>query len=73
MNSAVAGTSSDENTVVRFGGHETFGVHPTDHGQPESTMVASLGSSGFVEIEIVGIPLATMLGIGGGETVEINW
>lgn len=70
---AVADASEDETTVVKFGGHETFGIFPADHGQPESTMVASCGPSGFVEIEIVGIPLAEMLGIGVGEKVEVRW
>jgi len=63
----------DENTAVKVGDHETFGLYPTDHGQPDATMVASLGASGFLEIEIVGIPLAEMLGIRVGEKVQIVW
>ena len=64
---------ADENTSVRFGDHETVGLFPTDHGQPDATMVASLGKSGFLEIEIVGIPLAEMLGIKVGEKVAVRW
>jgi S-adenosylmethionine hydrolase len=63
----------DESVRIKFGGHETFGLFPAEHGQPDATMVASLGSSGLVEIEIVGIPLAEMLGIRVGETVMIEW
>lgn len=63
----------DENTAIKFGDHETFGLFPAEHGQPDATMVASLGSSGFLEIEIVGIPLAEMLGIRIGEKVQIVW
>ncbi len=63
----------DESVSIKFGDHETFGLFPTDHEEPDATMVASLGSSGFVEIEIVGIPLADMLGIRVDEKVVIKW
>jgi S-adenosylmethionine hydrolase len=64
---------SGETTSVKFGDHETFGLFPVNHGQPDATMVASLGVSGFLEIEIVGIPLAEMLGIRTGENVTVQW
>jgi S-adenosylmethionine hydrolase len=63
----------DENTSIEFGDHETVGIFPVQHGQPDATMVASLGKSGFLEIEIVGIPLAEMLGIRVGEKVCVKW
>ena len=44
-----------ENTIVKFGGHETHGLFPVDHGQPDATMVAYLGNRGVLEIEIVGV------------------
>ena len=72
-NEQLAGVPQDENTTVKFGAHETLGIFPDDHDQPESTMVASLGKSGFLEIEIVGISLSDMLGIKAGEKVSINW
>ncbi len=62
----------DESITIKFGGHETYGLFPADHSEPDATMVATLGESGFVEIEIVGIPLAEMLGIRPGETVLIS-
>lgn len=62
-----------DTVVIKFGGHETIGLFPTDHGQPNATMVASVGQSGFVEIEIVGISLAEMLGIKVEEPVAIIW
>ena len=62
-----------ETTVVKFGEHETLGIFPTDHGQPDSTMVASVGKSGFLEIEIVGISLSEMLGIKTGEKISVSW
>lgn len=62
-----------ESTSIKFGDHETFGLFPAGHGQPDATMVASLGGSGFLEIEIVGIPLAEMLGIRVGEKIQVTW
>ena len=72
-NEQVSEVPRDDSVTIKFGGHETFGLFPAEHGQPDATMVGSLGSSGFVEIEIVGIPLAEMLGIRVGETVMIGW
>ncbi len=72
-NDSVAGLVGDENVSIKFGAHETFGVHPADHGQPDATLVASLGSEGFVQIEIVGIPLSEMLGIKPGVSVAVAW
>ena len=69
----VADTPRDESTIVRFGDHETVGLHPAEHDQPPSTMVACLGKSGFIEIEIVGVSLSDMLGIKVGEPVTIKW
>lgn len=72
-NDSVAGLVGDENLSVKFGDHETFGIFPTDHGQPDATLVASLGESGCVQIEIVGISLSDMLGIKPGVQVVIAW
>jgi S-adenosylmethionine hydrolase len=63
----------DENISIKFGGHETVGLFDHNHGQPDSTMVATLGDSGFVEIEIVGMDLAGMLGIPLGTKVQVEW
>ena len=69
---AVAGLASDDSVTIKFGGHETHGVHPTDHEQPIGTLVALRGQSGFMEIEIVGISIAEMLGIKVGESVVVQ-
>ena len=68
----VAGLPADDSVKVTFGGHETHGVHPTVHEQPMGTLVASRGESGFLEIEIVGIGIAEMLGIKVGEAVVVQ-
>lgn len=68
----VANLVADDSVTVKFGGHETHGVHPGDHEQPIGTLVALQGQSGFLEIEIVGISIAEMLGIKAGESVVIE-
>lgn len=72
-NEDVAEVPRDESVNVVFGDHQTIGLFETGHEQPDATMVASLGESGFVEIEIVGISLSDMLGIKPGEEVQITW
>lgn len=72
-NDSVAGLVGDENISVKFGPHETLGIFPADHGEPDATLVASLGGNGFVEIEIVGVSLSDMLGIKAGAEVIIAW
>ena len=69
----VSAAVGNEETRVEFGGHETVGLFEKDHGQPEATMVASVGASGCVEIEIVGMDLAGMLGIAVGTQVKVQW
>ena len=72
-NDSVAGLVGDENVSVKFGDHETFGISPAEHGEPDATLIASLGVSGFVQIEIVGISLSDMLGIKAGVKVAVAW
>jgi S-adenosylmethionine hydrolase len=72
-NDSVAGLVGDEGVSVKFDAHETFGIFPAAHGEPDATMVASLGDSGFVQIEIVGISLSEMLGIREGAKVRVAW
>lgn len=53
--------------------HETFGIFPADHGQPESTFIATIGSRGVLELEIVGLSAQDMLGVRLGEAVVVEW
>ena len=69
----LADAPRDENISIEFAGHQTFGLFDLDHGQPDSTMVAKIGEKGTVEIEIVGLSLSDMLGIGVGELVKVCW
>ena len=53
--------------------HETHGIFDPEHNQPESTFLAVLGSSGYLELEIVGVSASVMLGIGIGQKVILRW
>ena len=63
----------NESTIVKFAGHTTIGLFSIEHGQPDSTLVAFVGKSGALEIEIVGISLTEMLRIKTGEPITVSW
>lgn len=58
---------------VQVGPHETVGIHPADHNEPDATLIAIAGAEGFVQIGITGINISEMLGIKVGEKVTISW
>jgi len=72
-NDAISAAGQDDAVTVKFAEHETIGVYPQDHGQPDATLVASHGGSGCLEIEIVGISISEMLGIKAGVPVSVNF
>ena len=73
-NDSVAALLGDESVSVKFGDHETFGIFSADHGEPDGTLVASLGETGScLEIQIVGLSLSEMLGIKEGVAVRVRW
>jgi S-adenosylmethionine hydrolase len=72
-NGELVDAGQDDSVTVKFADHETFGVYPETHGQPDATLVASLGSSGHLEIEIVGISISEMLGIKTGVPVSVSF
>ena len=63
----------DETVVIRCDEHETNCLFDSEHHQPESTLIALLGSSGRLELEIVGDSAKIMLGVPLGETIEVRW
>ena len=67
------GAPTDESVLVSCDEHETCGIFPTDHGQPEATFLAYLGPSGALELDIVGVGAAPMLGVRVGEKVVVKW
>lgn len=64
---------TDESVLVACDEHETCGIFPTDHGQPEATFLAYLGPGGCLELDIVGVGAGPMLGVRVGETVVVKW
>lgn len=62
-----------EQVRIQCGGHETFGIFRTYADQPEMTLIALIGSSGKLELAIVGDSAAIMLGEKAGAPVLITW
>jgi S-adenosylmethionine hydrolase len=69
----LAGVPSGEATTIRCDEHQTCGIFRTYSDQPQMTLIALVGSSGFLELAIVGDSAAAMLGVRVGERVEVHW
>ncbi|REJ65069.1 MAG: hypothetical protein DWQ31_19445 [Planctomycetota bacterium] len=63
----------DERVEIRCDEHETRGIFETYGDQPEMTLLALVGSSGKLELAIVGDSAKIMLGVDVGTPVEIKW
>ena len=63
----------DDQVSVRCEGHATSGIFPDDHGQPEMTFIALEGTSGFLELALVGDDASRFLGIKPGASVALDW
>ncbi|MEC9091653.1 MAG: adenosylmethionine-8-amino-7-oxononanoate aminotransferase [Planctomycetota bacterium] len=63
----------DESVSITIGGHQTVGIYPEDHGQPDSTLIAILPETEPLRVELVGISISEMLGLGVGESVTVAW
>lgn len=63
----------DESVLVSCDEHETCGIYPAEHGQPEATFLAYINSNGVLELDIVGVGAAPMLGIRVGQAVVVKW
>ena len=63
----------DESVIVRCDEHETHGIFSSDHGEPEMTLLALVGNSGNLELEIAGDSAQIMLGISLGEKIVVTW
>ena len=66
-------TPKDERVSIRCDGHITSGIFPTDHEQPEMTFVAIEGTSGFLELSLVGDDASCFLAIKPGAEVSLVW
>ena len=63
----------DESVRVIVDEHETFGLYPPEHSQPEMTLVAVLGCDRPLSIVLVGDNASAMLGVQVGAPVEVRW
>jgi S-adenosylmethionine hydrolase len=67
------GVPTDERTTVSCDEHQTIGLFPPEHDQPQMTLIALLGSSGFLELSLVGDSARSMLGVREGEKIVVQW
>lgn len=67
----LADVPTGDSVVIRCDDHETTGIFGVDHNQPEATLIALIGTSGNLELEIVGDSAKIMLGVAVGEKVEV--
>lgn len=69
----LASAPRDATVTIRCDEHETVGLFMPDHQEPEFSLLAILGSSGILELTIVGDSAKAMLGVRIGETVTVTW
>lgn len=63
----------DDRLRVTLGEHETFGLWQTYAQQPPQTLLALVGSTGFIELAIVNGSAAEMLRSAVGDRVQLDW
>lgn len=62
-----------DQVAVRCDEHETLCIFDVDHEQPPFTLIALIGTSSCLELEIVTDSAKIMLGVSTGEKVEVVW
>ena len=62
-----------DQVTVRCDEHETQCIFDVHHEQPPMTLIALVGASGCLELEIVTDSAKIMLGVSPGEKVEVRW
>jgi len=70
---ALAHAPRGEEVAIVCDDHETHGIFNAYADQPEMTLIALVGSSGKLELAIVGESAAVMLGVPVGTPVTIKW
>ena len=69
----LAGRPTDTRACIVFGIYETFGIYGAYAEQTQGLLVGVVGSSGRVELAIVGDSAAVRLGVAVGAPVVIAW
>jgi S-adenosylmethionine hydrolase len=70
---ALVNVPRGEEVTILCDDHETQGIFKTYGDQPEMTLIALVGSSGRLELAIVGDSAALMLGVRAGTPVTVKW
>ena len=69
----LSGRPTDNRAWVICNIYETWGIYSTYGSQPQGTLVALVGSSGRLELSVVGDNAAARLGVQIGERVTVAW
>ena len=72
-NDRLKGVPGGDSVRVVCDEHETVGIYPADHQEEQSTLMAVLGTGGFLELTIVGDSAKIMLGVPLKEKVVVKW
>ena len=67
------GVPTDEQVTVTCEGHVTSGIFPSDHKEPEMTLLAMMNSEDVLQLCLVGASAAEFLGIKPGADVVVKW
>lgn len=59
--------------VITCDGHQTQGILPLEHSEPEMTFVAVIGPTSQLELRLVGDSAYAFLGIRPGSDVAVKW
>lgn len=62
-----------DRVVVSVDSHETFGIHRTYGEFPPATLLALVGSSGYLELAVTGDSAAEVLGVTHAVAVHLSW
>jgi len=62
-----------EEVTVTCDEHQTVGIYAADHPEEPFTLMAILGTSGCLELTIVGESAKAMLGVRVGESITVKW
>ena len=72
-NDRLQGVPAGDSVKIICDEHETVGIFSADHQEEPSTLMAIRGTSGFLELTIVGDSAQAMLGVRLKEKVVVKW
>jgi S-adenosylmethionine hydrolase len=67
------GVPTGEEVKITCDEHETVGIFTADHQEADCTLMAILGTSGCLELTIVGDSAKAMLGVPLREKIVVTW